>query len=409
MSKIVRVQGGDYKVIVGSETTPGNITFDTNPLSGSGEQGKVTITGDLEVQGNTTTISSQDLSIIDNIIYVNRGETGAGVSTLGSTSGLQIDRGSLPDVSFLWDELLTSNVSLSGGSLTTSEGTFVFRNASSVLQPIATNSINSGNNNLVLLSSGGTGVVTVAGTANYHLRVLDYTRLNIILDITAVRRVAGVATVVLATPHNLSEGDRVFVLCNSNGSFNSQIGESTTVILTPTSTSFTYANPGLNVATPSTTVPASGTVRINPVLNDDIIPNMRAIADYTNLGISSNRIFENDTQIQVKDFDSSGVSEISFDVDGLQRALVNNNGFIVDNIRISDNNISNISNDNILIDNVLNIANKVSVPSTPVGYVKVYSRNTPGTGGTGLYFVNTIGTNDELISKTKALLYSLIL
>jgi hypothetical protein len=33
----------------------------------------------------------------------------------------------------------------------------------------------------------------------------------------------------------------------------------------------------------------------------------------------------------------------------------------------------------------------------------------PGTGGTGLFFVNTEGTRDELISKTKALLYSLIL
>jgi len=409
MSKIVRVQGGDYKVIVGSETTPGYITFDTNPITGSGVQGKVTITGDLEVLGNTTTITSEDLSIFDNIIYVNRGEEGAGVSTLGSTSGIQIDRGSLLDVSFLWDELLTSNVSLSGGSLTTSEGTFVFRNASSVLQPIATNSINSGNNNLVLLSSGGSGVVTVAGTADYERRVLDYDRLNIILDINAVRRVSGVATVVTDTPHDLAEGDRVFVSCNSNGTFSSQIGESFTVVATPTADSFTYANPGLNVATISTTVPANGTVRVNPVLNDDIIPNMRAIADYTNLGLSSSKIFENDTKVQVKDFDTSGVSEILFTVDGLQRAVINNNGFIVDNIRIKDNNISNVSNDNILIDNVLNIANKISVPSTPSGYVKVYSKSTPGTGGTGLYFVNTIGTNDELISKTKALLYSLIL
>jgi hypothetical protein len=409
MSKIVRVQGGDYKVIVGSETTPGYIILDTNPISGSGTQGKVTITGDLEVLGNTTTISSQDLSIIDNIIYVNQGETGAGVTTLGSTSGIQVDRGSLPDVSFLWDELLTSNVSLSGNSLTTSEGTFVFRNASSVLQPIATNSINSGNNNLVLLSSGGSGVVTVAGTADYERRVLDYDRLNIILDINAVRRVSGVATVVVDTPHNLAPNDRVFVSCNSNGTFSTQPGESFTVVSIPTANSITYANPGLDVATPSTTVSANGTVRVNPVLNDDIIPNMRAIADYANLSITPNKIYENDTKVQVKDFDTSGVSEISFNVDGAQRALISNTGFIVDNIQIKDNNISNISNDNILIDNVLNIANKISVPSTPSGYVKIYSKSTPGTGGTGLYFVNTIGTNDELISKTKALLYSLIL
>jgi hypothetical protein len=57
----------------------------------------------------------------------------------------------------------------------------------------------------------------------------------------------------------------------------------------------------------------------------------------------------------------------------------------------------------------LSIANRSGTPSTPIGYVKVFSRNNPGTGGTGLFFTNTVGTTDELISKTKALLYSLIL
>jgi hypothetical protein len=69
------------------------------------------------------------------------------------------------------------------------------------------------------------------------------------------------------------------------------------------------------------------------------------------------------------------------------------------------------------IDTALNIKNwtqttpSVTYPggTTPNGYVRIYSTDTPGTGGTGLYFVNAIGTNDELISKTKALLYSLIL
>jgi hypothetical protein len=79
------------------------------------------------------------------------------------------------------------------------------------------------------------------------------------------------------------------------------------------------------------------------------------------------------------------------------------------NIQITTNGISNISNDNIIIDNVLNIQNRIGTPSTPVGYVKLFSKNAPGNGGTGLFFVNTLGTTDELISKTRALLISLII
>ena len=90
-------------------------------------------------------------------------------------------------------------------------------------------------------------------------------------------------------------------------------------------------------------------------------------------------------------------------------STIDNFGLTVGNIQITNNTIANISNDNVIIDNVLNIANRVTTHTTPTGYVKLYSKAIPGTGGTGLYFVNTLGTNDELISKTKALLYSLIL
>jgi hypothetical protein len=77
-------------------------------------------------------------------------------------------------------------------------------------------------------------------------------------------------------------------------------------------------------------------------------------------------------------------------------------------IKFESNSVEVTTGDDILIKSVLNIANLETVPSTPVGYIKLYSSDTPGTGGTGLYFVNTEGTNDELISKTKAILYSLI-
>jgi hypothetical protein len=64
--------------------------------------GAVTIAADLNVQGTTTTIDSANLEVADNIIYINAGETGAGVS-LGS-AGIEVDRGSSTDYQILFDE-----------------------------------------------------------------------------------------------------------------------------------------------------------------------------------------------------------------------------------------------------------------------------------------------------------------
>lgn len=65
---------------------------------------EVTIWGNLSVKGTTTTISSTDTSIADNIITLNDGESGQGVSL--NIAGLQVDRGQLPSVGLYWNESL---------------------------------------------------------------------------------------------------------------------------------------------------------------------------------------------------------------------------------------------------------------------------------------------------------------
>jgi hypothetical protein len=77
--------------------TNSNITIDTD---------SVIITGNLNVRGNTTIISSNTQVITDNIITLNAGETGNGVSTLGTTSGIEIYRGTAPggNVRLIWNE-----------------------------------------------------------------------------------------------------------------------------------------------------------------------------------------------------------------------------------------------------------------------------------------------------------------
>ena len=74
-----------------------NITLDSDT---------VYITGNLWVRGNTSEIASNTLSITDNIITLNDGEMGNGVTSLGTTSGVVIDRGTAPggNVQLRWNE-----------------------------------------------------------------------------------------------------------------------------------------------------------------------------------------------------------------------------------------------------------------------------------------------------------------
>jgi hypothetical protein len=63
---------------------------------------RVLIRGNLTVSGNSSTVTSTDTAITDQVIMLNVGETGAGVTLI--YSGLEIDRGTAPNVSLLWNE-----------------------------------------------------------------------------------------------------------------------------------------------------------------------------------------------------------------------------------------------------------------------------------------------------------------
>jgi hypothetical protein len=84
----------DY-IITNKNNSSANITLSTNT---------VYVDGNLVVGGNTTSVTKTDLSISDNIITVNTGEVGAGVTL--NTAGLAVDRGSLANVSIVWNETL---------------------------------------------------------------------------------------------------------------------------------------------------------------------------------------------------------------------------------------------------------------------------------------------------------------
>lgn len=114
MSKIVKISQSDYRLVVQPQ---GTITLDvgTSP-------GKVVITGDLLVEGETTTVNTTNLEVEDNIIRLNVGETGAGITE--GTSGIEIVRGTLPNAQLVFDESVTHYDQIAGDDVA---GTWVFQ------------------------------------------------------------------------------------------------------------------------------------------------------------------------------------------------------------------------------------------------------------------------------------------
>ena len=64
--------------------------------------GNLTVSGDLTVNGAHTSINVVDLKVKDNIIILNNGETGAGITA--GTAGFRVDRGDLVDYELSFDE-----------------------------------------------------------------------------------------------------------------------------------------------------------------------------------------------------------------------------------------------------------------------------------------------------------------
>ena len=143
--------------------------------------GNINIVGNLIVSGNTTTINSTNSSIEDNVITLNKGETGSGV-TLGY-AGIEVDRGSSAKSAIRWNEgykswELLGPTGATLGNIATSIGAGGgIGSVSADYNPalggnldISTTTIYSSTDNVILQSgargSGGTGlyVSTFGGT-----------------------------------------------------------------------------------------------------------------------------------------------------------------------------------------------------------------------------------------------------
>ena len=303
---------GDYKIVTSSATGT-QLTMDTP---------EVRITGDLTVLGNTTTINTANMSIEDNVIILNSGETSPSGISLGQ-AGLNIYRGpSSSAATLLFDDTLTY-LQPSGS---TGPGVFTFKVGSS-LGAIQAHVIETTGENLLLLGQNApNAVVSVTGTSDYETNVTD----------------------------------------------------------------------------------------------DDHIPNKRYV-DTAVAGAAISRMTAGNTIAEVFDTsDGDPLSQFTINVDGAEKFSVNAITTEFQDVQLDGTTIrpknSNSSlfletngTGEVVVRDVLSIEGAVapSAPNADSGRIKLYSQ-AEAEGGSGLYFVNTNSTRDELVSKKKALLYSML-
>jgi hypothetical protein len=314
-------------------------------------EGEVRINGDLIVTGQST--SANDLDVTDNIITVNDGETGAGVTL--ETAGLLVDRGTLPDARFFWNESINW---LNPDSGTIVAGAFTLENNLGELSALRVNAVTSKDNDDLYLLGQGTGIVSVTGTVDYEKQIWDYSgnNVNINQDITSsdqltLNPAAGKGDLdTLVNVQGLMDYVRDYNLYNFN-----------TKISSPKANGLTFVNTqDVTNGDPSSLV----NVTVNSV----------SVANFT----------ETDTFLYDFQFTNSTLTTN----DPLLPLALDTQG------------------DSIELRKPAVIRRNTS-PSPVADGVALFAAD-EADGGTGLYFSNDNGTTDELISKNKSLLYSIL-
>ena len=353
MSKNIKISNGDYSLQV---QTGGNIVFDTTGTtngrsSASGDQGTVTIWGNLDVKGVTTQVESTTTTINDPLIKVNVGQSGSTINNTNANphqAGIQIDRGTglsaqiVYDEDIAWYDDITSVHSLGGFSLHLSDDTYSGLKIEKIA--LSTNPLQ----DLVFDLQNSTKALRVANYASNYVQ-------NVTLD-DHIPSYGFLKSYILSNYNGSGQGQAVVTSIQDNTS-----GTTSSVVATTNTLTFTIGGT-------SSKLIASG------------------------LSITGRVRAEN---VQVASI-------------GAPNTITTLNPSDPDHVTTASNNLILTSyTNNVEVDGVLNLQDQGSAASSTSGMNKIYSSATQGTGSTGLYFANT-KTNGELISSKKALLYAIL-
>lgn len=411
------------------QTPAVGVTFKaTGPGTGSGTvtqpAGNVIVIGNLEVKGITTTVQSTNTVIADNVLRLNDGQAGNGISAaLNYESGIEIGRGNRPDAQLVFNEQVThynpvsltatatsvvdSTITLSSTADISEGSEIVFRAGSTaVFGGVLPNETNPtkryyvlgklpGNKITISESRGGvlfTGLLNRSG----NMKVLVTGQPGSWVAKTATGFLTGIATNSITVDSDLTkQTDLVFDL--QNGVKKLRVANSTDYW--------------------------------SRVTEDDDIPNYKFIQQYIlstfpqtgGQGVAIvDRIYKGNLGSEFSQALATNTS-LDFKILGSTRANITANGLTVDFVNVFGNQITNnnsnlvltAGNLNVEIDGVLNLQDQLSDPTQVSGYTKMYSKSnltglaqTPGR--TGIFFRNAVNNQDELVSKNRALLFSIL-
>jgi hypothetical protein len=322
MSKILKVSQSNYRL---QTQSGGTITLDTGTSAGT-----VIVTGNLNVKGTTTTVESTNTTVTDNILQLNFGQTGSGISSvLGYQSGIEIVRGSLSNAQLLFNEQLTYYSTASSSNVS---GAFVLKTVAGALGGLRLSTIgNDGSTDFVIDMQNGTRAILVGNSPNYDTYVSNDNHLVTRKWTTSYVAATGGMAIV----------DKIYFA--SGGTYTS--------------------------SNSPTLIQAFG-------------------------------------------------SDIKFSINQVLKASLSSTGFVVNNVNINTDTVTNTTNNliltatnnNVQVSAVLNLDDQISTPASVSGRTKMYSSSVFGPGRTGVYFTNnTITTPDELISRNRAVLLSILL
>jgi hypothetical protein len=404
---IVRVNS-DYKI---QTSNAGVITLDTGV-----NVGEVIVTGNLTVKGDTSYFNVSDLQVEDNIILLNKGEIGNGVSE--GTSGIEIARGSATygNASMLWDEDINWTDPISG---LLRDGLFKFQTNSGGINGIQTNSINTNGGDLFLINDGA-GVISVTGTTNYEQQVLDYNNALLPIDSDIIPNIKAVTDkiayeIINSPPDKIRRGDTEVIV------YDNDISRAITYVQT-------YGAPSTNVLIEhnlTTNAELNITVGSFVTISGSGITNLDGTWQIS-IAATSAQFFNITTTLPVTATEAAFVgtlllnnskSNVRVVVDGTTYVNIQDTQADFYNIRIQDTTISStLSNTDLVLTSPgtssVQIQDSLRMPYTsdpsPIaGSVKIYTK-AEAVGQTGIYFVNT-NYSDELISKKKAIAFSILM
>lgn len=167
------------------------------------------------------------------------------------------------------------------------------------------------------------------------------------------------------------------------------------------------------------------------IRDHDYIPNAKGVVDFVTkktdtlvASLRQDKIFQDDTFIEINDFDTTGSpSNIEIGIDGVVVGVIDVNGYQLAGVQIKDNSLYTYANSDDLIlkahgfgtvriDDTLQIDSNPTLddstldPDAPTSGIKLYVKDQDAVD-TSLFFVNST-TRGEIISNNRALLYSML-